>query len=212
MPCPNCVIHTIPGRPASEHTIGIYLSHECSALRGLHPYFALRSHVPLVSEIERRELCNAVADRQSRCHGEVRASRSARARVLDEAAVIGPIVVSRRSDRRSRRGTGGRGSGRRHHCGRCGRGRGTWWRRRCGRRRRLLWRARSDRENGSRKQNRAHGYRESSRRVVGCESSRHVVILLSFGLGSSPAFISPKLVGTLEISNTDVVLFTAPTP
>ena len=68
LPLPGCVIDAIPGHPASEHIIGIYLSHECLARRGLHPQFALRRYISLKVEIERREPRHAVVDDQNRCH------------------------------------------------------------------------------------------------------------------------------------------------
>ena len=127
-PLPACVIDAASGRLACEHILGIYVSHECLARRRLHSHVALRSYVSLIREVERRELRNTVADRQSRCHREIWASRSRGTHVLGETTNVGSIVVSRRSDRRSRRITGRR---------RRGRGRG------------LLRSASSDRESGN---------------------------------------------------------------
>jgi len=89
------------------------------ASRGLHVHVACRSYVSLIREVERCELRNAVADRQSRCHREIWASRSAGAHILDKTTNVRSIVESRR-------GAGG---------SRCI----TRRRRRCGRRRGLLW-------------------------------------------------------------------------
>ena len=76
MPCPNCIIHTISSRPASEHVIRIYLSHEYLTRWGLHPHLALRSYISLIREVERRNprgaIATAIIDGQRRCHGEVR--------------------------------------------------------------------------------------------------------------------------------------------
>src|SRR3984893_9979878 len=127
-PLPGCVIDAPPGRLACELIIRIYVSHECLASRGLHVHVACRSYVSLIREVERCELRNAVADRQSRCHRKIWASRSAGAHILDKTTNVRSIVESRR-------GAGG---------SRCI----TRRRRRCGRRRGLLWRARSDRETG----------------------------------------------------------------
>ena len=171
-PLPGSVIDAPPGRLGSEHIIGIYVPRECLPRRALHRHVALRSYISLIRDVERRELRNTVVDRQSRCNREIGAPRSRGALVLRETTNVGSIVVSRRRRRGPRRRTRGRGSRRRHHCSRCGWGRGTWRRRRCGwGRRGWLWRACSDRENAGRQQIRALNYRESS---------RHVVILLLF--------------------------------
>ena len=96
LPLPGCVIDASPGRLACEHIIGIYVSHECLAGRGLHSQLALRSYVSLIREVERGETRNAVLDRQSRCHGEIWASRSRGAHVFGETANVRSIEVSRR--------------------------------------------------------------------------------------------------------------------
>ena len=111
-PLPRCVVDALPGRLACEHIIGIYVSHEGLSRRALHPDVALRSHVSLICEVERRELRNAIADRQSRCHREIWAPGSRGAQVLGETTDVGAIVVSRRRGRGSRRIT------RRRRCGR----------------------------------------------------------------------------------------------
>jgi hypothetical protein len=76
--------------------MGIYVSHECLAGRGLHSHVALRSYVSLIREVERGETRYAVLDRQSRCHGEIWASRSRSAHVFGETANVRSIEVSRR--------------------------------------------------------------------------------------------------------------------
>jgi hypothetical protein len=76
--------------------MGIYVPHECLAGRGLHSHVALRSYVSLIREVERGETRNAVLDRQSRCHGEIWASRSRGAHVFGETANVRSIEVSRR--------------------------------------------------------------------------------------------------------------------
>src|ERR1700753_3043882 len=63
-PLPDCVIDASAGGLASEHIIGIYLSHECLAGRGLHSHLSLQSHISLIGEIERREARNTIVDRQ----------------------------------------------------------------------------------------------------------------------------------------------------
>ena len=133
-PLPACVIDAPPSRVASEHILGIYVSRECLARRALHRYVALRSYISLIRDVERRELSNTVVDRQSRCHGEIWASRSGSALVLGETANVGSIVVSRRRGRRRRCVTR-----------RC----------RCCWRRWLLWGAGDDRETGYTKQEKA---------------------------------------------------------
>ena len=95
-PLPSCVIDAAPGRLACEHIMGIYVSHECLAGRGLHSHVALRSYVSLIREVERGETRYAVLDRQSRCHGEIWASRSRGAHVFGETANVRSIEVSRR--------------------------------------------------------------------------------------------------------------------
>ena len=72
------------------------MSHECLARRGLHVHVACRSYVSLIREVERCELRNAVADRQSRCHREIWASRSAGAHILGKTTNVRSIVESRR--------------------------------------------------------------------------------------------------------------------
>ncbi len=104
-PLPDCVIDASAGGLASEHIVGIDLSHECLAGRGLHSHLALRSNISLIGEIERGEARNAVVDRQSRCHGEIWASRSRGAHVLGETANVGSIEVSRRLGLGFRRGS-----------------------------------------------------------------------------------------------------------
>jgi len=93
---PDCVIDAPPGRLACKLIIGIYVSRECLARRGLHRNVALRSYVSLILEVERCEPRNAVADRQSRCHREIWASRSRGANVLSKTTNVCSIVESRR--------------------------------------------------------------------------------------------------------------------
>src|SRR5215469_853579 len=90
-PLPGCVIDAIPGHPASEHVIGIYLSDECLARWGLHPQFALRRYISLKAKIERREPRSAVVDGQNRCHPIIWALRPRRAYVLGKTALVGSI-------------------------------------------------------------------------------------------------------------------------
>ena len=95
-PLPDCVIEASAGGLASEHIIGIYLSHECLAGLALHSDVSLRSYVSLIGDIERREPCHTVLDRQVRRYREIWAIRSGGAQVLSETADIGSIEVGRR--------------------------------------------------------------------------------------------------------------------
>jgi len=127
-PLPGSVIDAPPGRLASEHILGIYVSRECLARRALHRHVALRGYISLIRDVERREPRDTIVDGQSRCYREIWASRSTGAHVLGETTNVGSIVESRRRWRGSRCVTR-----RRHRC--------SGWRG-------LLWGAGSDRETG----------------------------------------------------------------